>query len=86
MSYSTKWLQRLLTGVVLLLHVVGATVVSTVSRSTTYVSDITADGTGSLLYVAASLNAVYRLAPDGSIVLLAGSGTSDKRNWIRCAV
>ncbi|CUG86610.1 membrane-associated protein, putative [Bodo saltans] len=67
--------------VVLLSRTANATIavpvtVSTVSRSTPNVYDVTVDGNGNVLYVSYDYNSVYRLAANGSAHLLAGSGSS----------
>lgn len=49
--------------------------VSTVSRFTIGVYDMTVDSNGNILYVSSSRNGVYRLAANGSVVLLAGSSS-----------
>lgn len=51
-------------------------IVSTVSRATPNVYDLTIDGNGNMMYVSPNYNGVYRLTADGAAYVLAGSGTS----------
>ncbi|CUG91795.1 Hypothetical protein, putative, partial [Bodo saltans] len=78
-----RWLVLLLATIVVpLLQLANAipdavpVTVSTVSRSTPTVVDLTVDAAGSFLYVSPESNAVFRLAANGGKILLAGSGSA----------